>query len=423
MLSKENNELLTQTGPGTPMGELLRRYWIPALMSSEISEPDGEPVQVQLLGEKLVAYRDSNGQVGLLDEACPHRGASLWYARNEDCGLRCIYHGWKLDASGAVVDTPNEETLLRVRTTAYPVYEAGGLVWAYMGPPAYMPPKRMFAWMGLPEDHIVITKVWVEGNYLQGVEGGIDSSHVGFLHRAFDNGSRGSWGIGGGPLAAVGNPRLEVEQTAYGFRYAALRRAGESEQNIRITPFIFPFHTYVPAPRAGNHLWHAWVPRDDGSNWMYDVRFRIDTPFDMEAERGRQAGIGLDKRFRPAGNLGNKHLQNQEAMKSVNFSGIDGVKNQDYAIVETMGPIVNRSKEHLGASDRAVTAARRLLLNAVRTFQEGQDPPGLDPSIPVEQVLSDDVTAPAGIPWREAVPLEPGLRLRSEGDAVVLVDA
>jgi phenylpropionate dioxygenase-like ring-hydroxylating dioxygenase large terminal subunit len=385
-------------------------------MSSEIPEPDGEPVKVRLLGESLVAYRATDGTVGLVDEYCPHRGASLWYARNEECGLRCIYHGWKIDASGLVTDTPNEESLLRVQTTAYPVYEAGGLVWAYMGPPAYMPPRRQFLWMSLPENHIVITKVWVEANYLQGVEGGIDSSHVGFLHRAFDN---GSWGIGTGPLARVGNPRIEVEQTAFGFRYAALRPVGEREQNVRITPYIFPFHTYVPAPRNGNHLWHAWVPRDDGSNWMYDVRFRIAEPFDMATESKRQASIGLDATFRPQGTLANKHLQRREAMKTTNFSGIDGVKNQDYAIVETMGPTVNRAKEHLGASDRAVSYVRRLLLNAVRVFQEGQEPPGLDPSIPVERILSEDTTIAATATWKEACPLEPGLALTTQTDSAV----
>jgi phthalate 4,5-dioxygenase len=418
VLDKEHNDLVTQTGPGTPMGEMFRRFWIPALMSSELPEPDGEPVRVRLLGEDLVAYRASDGSIGLLDEYCPHRGASLWYARNEDCGLRCIYHGWKVDARGVVVDTPNEETQLRVQTAAYPVFEAGGLVWAYMGPPASVPSRRQFLWMDLPEDHVVITKVWVEANYLQGLEGGIDSSHVGFLHRAFDS---GSWGIGAGPLARVGNPRLEVEQTAYGFRYAALRPAGEERQNVRITPFIFPFHTYVPAPRTGNHLWHAWVPRDDGSNWMYDVRFRIDEAFDMDVERVRQQSIGLDQNFRPRGTKLNKHLQSREAMKTRNFSGIDGVKNQDYAIVETMGPVVNRSKEHLGASDRAVTYARRLLLNAVRAFREGQDPPGLDPSIPVERVLSEDTTIESSLSWREACPLEPGMELRPDSEAVVPV--
>jgi phthalate 4,5-dioxygenase len=419
MLSKQNNDLLTQTGPGTPMGELLRRYWIPALMSSEI-ERDGEPVKVLLMGERLVAFRDSNGAAGLVEEACPHRGASLWYARNEECGLHCIYHGWKIDVSGNVVSTPNEETQLRVHTTAYPTYEEGGLVWAYMGPPALQPPKRKFLWMDLPEDHIVITKVWVEGNYLQGIEGGIDSSHVSFLHQAF---KQGQWGISAGPLREVGNPRLEVEQTAYGFRYAALRRASESEQNIRITPFMLPFHTYVPSPRNGNQLWHAWVPRDDGSNWMYDVRFKIDEPFDMKAERERLQGIGLDKDFRPARNLGNKHLQSREAMKTSNFSGIEGVKNQDYAIVETMGPIVDRTKEHLGASDRAVSAARRILLTAVRAFQEGQEPLGLDPSIPVERILGEDVTRSIDLPWQEACPLEDGMRVRTKADEINLVEA
>jgi len=406
MLSQQNNDLLTQTGPGTPMGELLRRYWIPALMSSEIAEGGGEPVRVRLLGESLVAYRDSSGSVGLVDEFCPHRGASLWYARNEDCGLRCIYHGWKIDSTGAVVETPNEETLLNARTTAYPVYEEGGLIWAYMGPPALMPPRRKFIWMDLPESHRVITKVWVEGNYLQGIEGGIDSSHVGFLHWAF---TEGSWGNAGAPVISVKAPRLELEPTAYGFRYAALRKTGDDLQNVRITPFMLPFHTYVPSNRRDNNVWHAWVPRDDGSNWMYDVRFSIAGPFDMEAERERSRVIGLGSDFRPERTLANKHLQSREAMKTLNFSGIEGVKNQDYAIVETMGPIVDRTREHLGASDKAVSAVRRLLLAAVRACQEGDEPPGLDPSMPVERVLGVDTMIDAGARWQEACPLAPGL--------------
>ncbi|HTE87022.1 MAG TPA: Rieske 2Fe-2S domain-containing protein [Dehalococcoidia bacterium] len=418
MLSRQNNDLLTQTGPGTPMGELLRRYWIPALMSSEIPDPDGEPVKVRLLGENLIAYRDTDGNVGLVDEVCPHRGASLWYARNEDCGLRCIYHGWKIDATGAVVDTPNEETLLQVQTTAYPVYESGGLVWAYMGPPALVPPKRRFIWTDLPESQRVITKVWVEGNFLQGVEGGIDSSHVGFLHRQFDP---STWG-GIGTAIRVKAPRLEVEQTAYGFRYAALRSLPDGRQNIRITPFILPFHTYVPTARADNNLWHAWVPRDDGSNWMYDVRFSTDGPFDLEGEHERIRGIGLNGDFRPERTLGNKHLQSREAMRTLNFSGIEGVKNQDYAIVETMGPIVDRTREHLGASDRAVAAARRLLLSALRSFQEGEEPPGLDPSIPLERVVGVDVTATAELDWRQACPLPAGAAL-PERETVALEEA
>jgi phthalate 4,5-dioxygenase oxygenase subunit len=417
MLSQQNNDLLTQTGPGTPMGELLRRYWIPALMSSEIAEVGAEPVKVRLLGENLVAYRAGDGSLGLVDEFCPHRGASLWYARNEDCGLRCIYHGWKIDATGAVVETPNEETLVHARTTAYPVYEDGGLVWAYMGPPALIPPRRKFAWMDLPESQRAITKVWVEGNYLQGIEGGIDSSHVGFLHWAFEP---GSWGDGSTrPLITVKAPRLELEQTAYGFRYAALRQTRDGRQNVRVTPFILPFHTYVPANRPESNLWHAWVPRDDGSNWMYDVRFSVAGTFDLEAENQRSRVIGLGPDFRPQRTLANKHLQDRAAMSTLNFSGIEGVKNQDYAIVETMGPIVDRTREHLGASDKAVAAVRRLFLAAVRACQEGDQPPGLDPSIPVERVLGTDTTIPGDMRWEDACPQAPGLVSASQ-DAVVM---
>src|SRR5579871_2867183 len=374
MLTREENELLTHTGPGTPMGALIHRYWIPALMSSEVPEPDGEPVQVRILGERLVAFRDSAGQVGLLDEACPHRGCSLWYARNEEGGLRCIYHGWKIDASGRVLDTPNEAATLRVRAPAYPTRESGGFVWAYLGPREQEPPFREFNWMKLPASQVAIIKVYEEANFVQGIEGSVDTAHVGFLHRAYQ---RGMWGANTGATVDDTRPRLEIEPTTYGFRYAAIREPEDGTRNVRITPFILPFYTAVPARPGETVLFHAYVPRDDHSNWAYDIRYHVEGPIDMEEHTQRARTLELRSDFTKPRSYANKHWQDREAMQTKNFSGILGIKNQDYAAVESMGPIVDRTKEHLGASDGAVLTMRQLMLKWARAVMEGQDPPGL----------------------------------------------
>jgi phenylpropionate dioxygenase-like ring-hydroxylating dioxygenase large terminal subunit len=185
MLSVEENALLTQTASGTPMGETMRRYWIPAVLSWEIPEPDCPPVRVQLLGEKLLAFRDTSGRIGLVDEFCPHRRASLWFGRNEVCGLRCVYHGWKFDVEGNCVDQMNEPEQFKdkIRLTAYPTVELGGVIWTYMGPPELQPPLPKFEWTQVPESHRVVTKVWQECNWLLALEGGIDTSHAPILHR------------------------------------------------------------------------------------------------------------------------------------------------------------------------------------------------------------------------------------------------
>jgi phenylpropionate dioxygenase-like ring-hydroxylating dioxygenase large terminal subunit len=408
MLTREENELLTSTGPGTPMGELIRRYWIPALMSSEIPEPGGEPVQVRILGERLVAFRDSAGRVGLMDEACAHRGCSLWYARSEEGGLRCIYHGWKVDVEGNIVDTPNEPTTLHVRAHAYPVREAGGFVWAYMGPPERMPPFREFNWMKLPEGHVAIVKVHEEANYLQGIEGSVDTAHVSFLHRAYQ---RGMWGSTTGATVEDTRPRLEIEPTRYGFRYAAIRHPSDGVQNVRITPFILPFHTYVPARPGDTVLFHAYVPRDDTSNWAYDIRYRVEEPIDMAEHTQRLRTVELRPDFTKPRTYANRHLQDREAQVTKNFSGIVGIKNQDYAAVESMGPIIDRTKEHLSSSDAAVVYMRRLMLQAAQAVLDGQDPPGLAPGIPSDLIVSEDFDCAADRSWRDVTPLDPGLAL------------
>ena len=246
MLSREENALLTRIGPGTPMGEVMRRYWIPALLAREIPEPDGPPVRVRLLGEDLVAFRDSEGKIGLLDEFCPHRRASLFFGRNEECGLRCVYHGWKFAVDGSCVDQMNEpeenQFKHKVRLTAYPTCELGGLVWAYMGPAEKIPPLPKFAWTQAPETHRHVSKVIQECNWLQGLEGGLDTSHAPILHRLLkDDAGRG--GIKpSNPYVRAGAPRLVVDITDYGYQYTGIRRLGDAEMHARTYHFILPFH-------------------------------------------------------------------------------------------------------------------------------------------------------------------------------------
>src|SRR5581483_3334931 len=247
MLSREDNALLALAGPGTPMGALMRRYWAPFLLSSELPEPDCPPVRTTLLGEKLVAFRDSSGQVGLLDEHCPHRGASLFFGRNEECGLRCVYHGWKFDLEGRCVDMPNEPPESnfkdKVRTTAYPCRERGGIVWAYLGPPEHVPALPEFEFLTVPDEQRYITKRIQECNWLQSLEGGLDSSHIGFLHRGNYSDDLGD--IYYGDPA----PKFFVVGRDYGQLVAARRNvAGGGQYNWRLTPWIVPWYMMIPYP-------------------------------------------------------------------------------------------------------------------------------------------------------------------------------
>lgn len=418
MLSIEENRLLTHVGPGTPMGALMRRYWIPACLSEEMPEPDGTPVRVRLLGEDLVAFRDSQGRIGLLDELCSHRCASLAYGRNEQSGLRCLYHGWKYDVEGRCVDMPNEPPPLagppvgadtqapatptaaapgrtfkdRIVHVAYPTREAGGVVWAYMGPSNKLPPFPEWEFIQASPEQRDVSKVLEDCSYAQGVEGSIDSAHSDYLH---------SSDIRGRPRDH--SPRLEALDTLYGFRYAAIRKPNEDADKlkyVRVTVFILPCYVLIPPQRRGNDevvVLHAFVPIDDEHNFFYSLRFnRTGTLRDSHREQFR-----LDGRYRPARNRANMHLQDRAAMKAGNWTGIEGVNSQDMAMVESMGPIARRHREHLGTSDVAVIRMRRRLIDAARGLQEGFEPPGLDPSIRYDLLHSEEQFVPIDVPWQE----------------------
>jgi phenylpropionate dioxygenase-like ring-hydroxylating dioxygenase large terminal subunit len=415
MLSREENELITRIGRGTPMGDTMRLYWIPALLSQEIAEPDGPPVRVRLLGEDLVAFRDTEGRVGLLDELCPHRRASLFFGRNEECGLRCVYHGWKFDISGACLDMMNEpeenDFRHKVRLTAYPTCELGGIVWAYLGPIERMPPLPKFAWTQAPESHRHVTKVIEECNWLQGLEGGIDTSHAPILHRLLsENSTRGGFKPSN-PFVRGKAPNLVVDITDYGYQYAGIRPLGEAEMHIRSYHFILPFHQIRPSKAESGiplDAGHIWVPIDDENtmvyNWVYSVS---DAPLaeDDRLERGLGNGpLHVDQAtFRSKANRSNNYQIDRLVQRTESYSGIDGINAQDRAIQESMGRIVDRSKEHLGPADKAIIQARKLLRQAVKTAESGGAPDGVGTSY--YTLRAHEAVLPRSADWRaEMVP-------------------
>jgi phthalate 4,5-dioxygenase oxygenase subunit len=405
MLREEENERLTRVGPGTPMGALLRRYWVPALLAAELPAPDGPPVRVPLLGERLVAFRDSAGRVGLLEEACPHRGASLALARNEDGCLRCIYHGWQFDAQGQCADAPTEPPgstfRARVRATAYPVREAAGIIWAYLGPPDKLPHFPQYLWLRLYPAQSAAFKVLEECNYAQALEGGLDFAHAPILHRY------SPWAVRGMDVREQNlAPEHAVQETPYGLRYGAVWPI-ENGQHVRISPYVMPWWTVVAPsgfggrPAGSDRIVNAFVPRDDVSTWHFQYYFDPEKPIDVEW-RKRTAGFQIDASFRKTRNRDNNWLQDREEMRSSSMSGIDGIVTQDHAVNESQGPIVDRSREHLGTSDVAVIGMRRRMLAAARELQQGIEPPGLDPAFPFERILSETFDAPAGVAWYDA---------------------
>lgn len=420
MLKTEDNVLLTSTNAGTPMGELFRRYWIPALNSSELVA-DGEPVRVKLLGEELVAFRDSEGQVGLVDEKCPHRGTSLALGINAGCGLTCIYHGWKFNTKGDCVDLPSEpqdsDFRKGIHLTSYSVKEANGIVWSYLGPLDKMPEFPNFYWMTLPEENIMSERVWQECNYLQAMENDLDYVHAAFLHKALQE-QKVKEGILSTDLGIspshvlVKNPpvKQQVESTNYGKRCLAVGEKDDQNNAFLEIHYIFPFYSFPPRLEGEDGMWHAFIPRDDHSLWSWDVQFAHNHPIDKQAQHDRR-GLILNEELRKLRNLSNNYEQDRELMKTGNFSGIRGIANQDHAVTELMGPIVDRSIEHLGTSDMPIIQMRRMLLEQVKRFQEGKRLPSLS-DYPLEKLYSAGKIAPNHKTLEEVIPLKPEYKPR-----------
>ena len=375
MLSREENELLTRVGPNTAMGRLMRCYWVPALLSEEISSADGRPVRVRLLGEDLVAFRDSDGRVGLLAEHCAHRGTSLFFGRNEQCGLRCIYHGWKYDVHGHVLETPAEpadsDYRSKLRHTAYPCQEIAGIVFTYMGAPEKMPLMPRYEWAALQPGQMFAVKSFLECNYLQGIEGDFDSSHTSFLHNNdIKNAER---------LKRDGAPRLEAEDTRYGMRAISIRKFGAEQIYVRTSPYIMPSFSIVPGPPTAKFEeddirgFRFWVPIDDGSTWLYILNMRK-RPFDDEERKTLRSWIGDE--YRRTRNRHNDYLIDREMQRTRIYSGIEAINpaEQDGCATESMGAICDRSKEHLAYSDKTIIALRKMLLNALGELARGNEP-------------------------------------------------
>ncbi len=411
MLSHDDNRRLTQVGPKTPLGNFFRRYWIPAAVLEEIQEPGGAPVRVGLLGEKLVAFRDPDGKAGLMKEHCPHRGASLVYGRNEVDGLRCLYHGWKMCPKGRILDTPAEPEGSRMKQVlthvAYPVREAGGILWTYMGPPDLEPPFPRFPWMDLPDGHLLVVKMYQENNYLQGLEGDLDPAHPNYLHRDFtEEVLNQSWGGAGwqsmSDILHDGAPAIHVEETPQLMRVAAVRKTSDPDVSyVRTTHWIAPFYTHIATGPHESQLFKAWLPIDDHACFTFyihhDARKKLDVPA-IHSNWGHKTE-GPDYRTRHT--LENMHLQDRKMMVDGNFSGVLGAAIQDRAVQESMGPIFDRTQEHLGTSDAAVIFYRRLILRKLKDMEQGAALPGTGADLDLDQRAAS-VFMPAKADWWEA---------------------
>jgi phthalate 4,5-dioxygenase oxygenase subunit len=404
MMNREDNELLTQTDRGTAMGMLLRRFWMPVLISTELPEPDCPPKKVKVMGEDLLAFRDTQGRVGLVDPVCPHRGANLYYGRNEQCGLRCVFHGWKFDVTGKCVEIPtvaaDSPFKDRINIRAYRTREAGGYVWAYMGDEAQPPDLPQMAFTLVPQSHRFVTKKWQDCNWLQCVEGAVDTAHFSFLHmllgtenmseaEAIEKLKHAALG-----MQAVRNnrfrwvrddpmPEFSVNEIQSGLVLGAARRADEEDLYWRITHYLLPNHALAPSAFPGeNYHGQTFVPVSDTSCWIYTYTWNPERPLTEQevamARNGHTVHAQVDEHYVPIRNLRNDYLIDRHDQKHNSFTGIQGVSEQDSAIQDSQGPIVDRTREHLGATDVGVVRTRRLLMKALRDSMAGQPPQALD---------------------------------------------
>jgi phenylpropionate dioxygenase-like ring-hydroxylating dioxygenase large terminal subunit len=382
LLTQEENLRLTQTGPSTPGGALMRRYWQPAALSEEVPV-GGAPLPVRLLGENLVLFRDEQGRPGLLGLHCPHRGADLSYGRLEDGGLRCLYHGWLFDVTGQCLEQPGEPAgstfCQRVRHTAYPCLEVAGVIFAYLGPgePPLLPAYELFT---VPESYrFAPTKSFHDCNYLQANEGNIDPVHLAFLHR-LRPGARGARPAPGSDKSAdlllLGDvrPTVEIEETDYGLRIYAVRQTDADAVYVRITNFVMPNLCAIAGSTGQDGYQIDWhVPIDDTCHWKYTMGFRHSAPVERDA---RLRGDAIAAGYRRVRHAGNRYGQDRTQMGAESFAGMGtNFLDHDAFAVESQGPIQDRTHERLGTTDRAVSLARQMLLRAIRDVEVGADPP------------------------------------------------
>ena len=384
MLTQEENMFMARVGPGTPMGDLMRRFWHPVLLSEELPAPDCPPKRTRILGEDLIAFRDTNGDVGLVDNYCPHRRASLFFGRNEECGLRCVYHGWKFDINGDCIDMPSEPAESnfkeKVKLTAYPTNEGAGMVWAYMGPSELKPEMPQLEYLEVPDDQFVSTKVMYESNFVQVIEGEIDTVHASLLHSNLDSlsKSKSATTVGGRYSYKDRPPRFFVEDTDSGILIGARRNAEEDSYYWRISRWLYPYITMIPREPQGSARSGLIVPIDDENCWFFWVRWNpfgalsqseIDTYKTMQASLAPVTYLGQ-------ANKRNDYMIDREMQRTVNYTGIpqNNARAQDAAMTDSMGEISDRENEHLGTTDMAIIRMRRRLIQAAQDLQEGIEP-------------------------------------------------
>jgi phthalate 4,5-dioxygenase len=405
MLTKAENELLTQTGRDTPCGELMRRYWQPVALGAELAQDT--PLPVRVLGEDLVLFRDERGRPALIERWCPHRGTDLSYGRLEDGGLRCIYHGWLFGPNGSCLEQPAEPARStfkdRIKHRGYPCREAGGLVLAYLGPDK-PPPLPLIPFLQVDRSHVFVTKRLNECNYLQAND--IDPSHLSFLHRFYDESI--VRGDSNQYFKRDVAPEAVLEATPFGLRAYASRDAGNDEVYVRITNFVMPnMQAYVGPPLANPKVerpsddhgyWMHWhVPIDDVTHWKYVIGYRADAPIDQAYQAAFFEGE-VDAEFRPLRNKRNRFLQDRSQMTRT-FAGVGGsFQDQDRLAVESGGPITDRTREHLGVADRPTIEQRKLVFRAIEDVRAGRDPLALgrDGTNPFEELVTTSVRLPRG---------------------------
>lgn len=417
MLTTEDNELLTRVADGAPMGRLMKQHWTPVCLIEEVEESDGTPLLVEVLGDRYVAFRDTEGRLGLLDEQCPHRKASLVLGRNEECGLRCLYHGWKMDVEGNVVamaSEPEGSVLMeKVKHRAYPVREWGGFAWAWLGEQDAAPDFDPPAFAPTEDTPVSILKIRIPCNWAQIHEGQIDSAHSSSLHSSdmvpaqveSAEADDKSWYR----PSTDKSPRMQSETTSYGFHYAAIRtpiKNSASHNYLRITEYVAPYYSLIP-PNSSYNVASVIVPIDDETTAFHFIAWGGKTQPSTEEWRKfahAQKGIDLNEKWEPVRTLENNFLQDRNAMKLGNFTGIKGIPNQDIAMWVTIGKIADRTNDKLGASDLAIVEFRRLMADAARRVAEGEPAIGTQaPRLPQAKIRSVQGIYTKTIDWRTLV--------------------
>jgi phthalate 4,5-dioxygenase len=397
MLRAEDNEFLTESGSGTPMGELLRRFWLPVLLSAELPDADGTPKKIIVMGEELLAFRDSRGVVGVIDQYCPHRGANLWLGRNEECGIRCVYHGWKFDTDGRCVNMPtsypdlNAKDLIRIKS--YPVREWGEMIWAYMGPADAVPELPDLEMALVPASHRYVSKKWQDCNWVQALEGSIDTAHFTFAHLSFDKEANEILDIKKhfvNPIARMNvdhmrwiahdpRPVIKINPHDAGLTIAGGRLTDSDNIYWRIAQFLMPVHAYAPSAMPGENIFgQSFIPVTDTSCWIYTYAWNPERPLTQGERDAYDRGNGVisevDENYVPLRNKANDYLIDRKLQKTKSYTGIKGVSEQDAAVQDSQGPIADRTREHLGPTDLGIMHFRKLVMESARALQQGEQP-------------------------------------------------